>query len=476
MTTLRARLALLVGLLTALAVSVVAVIGYQSTVTQLDHAQDNTLDNLIVGFRLNDPDGRSALELCQAAARTSTDSLSIDFVSGSGDSFQVQCIDTDGTFAASNGTVRLPVNADELKVASGASANHVRTVKVRGDERRIATVRVPFGAVQFALSTTERSNVLARLRTRYLLLVAGVSALAAAVGWLVTRRATAPITALTAATEQIASTGSLDVALPASQTDGDATTKDETRRLARSFTTMVDHLRQSQEQQARLVQDAGHELRTPLTSVRANVDVLRRHPDLAGPPRDRLLADLDSELRELTGLTNELVALSSATGADEPVTGVDLADIGRRAVERLQRRSDRPVVLDALAAPTAGRARLLQRAVDNLVDNAAKFSPSEQSIDITVRPGFVQVRDHGPGVPPEDLGRVFDRFYRSLASRGLPGSGLGLAIVKDVVTSHDGYVTVSNHPDDGGAVFTIHLPVPPPVGLPAPPAVDAYLG
>ena len=471
MTTLRARLALLVGLLTALAVSVVAIGGYGSTATRLDHELDSSLQTM--ANALSDRDARLARSLCVQVSQLSDDTVEIGLA---GTGFQVQCINQAGAYVTSNGSVQLPINADDKELASGHQGYlHLRTARVSGDQVRIATIPVTFGAVQIARSMAERNAVLASLRTRYLLLVAGVSVLAASIGWLVTRRATAPITALTAATEQIASTGSLDVDLPASAMGGDAATKDETRRLARSFTTMVDHLRQSQEQQARLVQDAGHELRTPLTSVRANVDVLRRHPDLAGPPRDRLLADLDSELRELTGLTNELVALSSATGTDEPVTGVDLADIGRRAVERLQRRSDRPVVLDALAAPTAGRARLLQRAVDNLVDNAAKFSPPDQSIDITVRPGFVQVRDHGPGVPPEDLGRVFDRFYRSVAARGMPGSGLGLAIVKDVVTSHDGYVTVANH-SDGGAVFTIHLPVPPPAGLPAPPAVDAYLG
>jgi two-component system sensor histidine kinase MprB len=119
-----------------------------------------------------------------------------------------------------------------------------------------------------------------------------------------------------------------------------------------------------------------------------------------------------------------------------------------------------------------GRPRELTRAIGNLVDNAAKFSEAPTSVEVVVRPGSVIVRDHGPGVAAEDQPHVFDRFFRSAAARSKPGSGLGLAIVDQVARNHGGSVIVRNHPD-GGAEFTILLPVdaesPPGPGLDSPP-------
>ena len=105
----------------------------------------------------------------------------------------------------------------------------------------------------------------------------------------------------------------------------------------------------------------------------------------------------------------------------------------------------------------SGRRRALARAVGNLVDNAAKFSPAGGPIEIKVGHGRVVVRDHGPGVADADRSQVFDRFYRSPDARSQPGSGLGLAIVEQVATDHGGAVSVVNAPD-GGAVFTLVLP------------------
>jgi two-component system sensor histidine kinase MprB len=115
-------------------------------------------------------------------------------------------------------------------------------------------------------------------------------------------------------------------------------------------------------------------------------------------------------------------------------------------------------VLDSSVSVVVGRPRQLRRALDNLLDNAAKFDPSAAPIEVTVRPGMVSVRDHGPGVDAADLVRVFDRFYRTPSARSLPGSGLGLAIVRDIVATHGGSVEAANAPN-GGLVITIRLPV-----------------
>jgi two-component system sensor histidine kinase MprB len=207
------------------------------------------------------------------------------------------------------------------------------------------------------------------------------------------------------------------------------------------------------------VQDAGHELRTPLTSLRTNVELLQRHHDLPPDTRDAILRDLDSESRELATLVDELVQLATDQWSDEPDQRVALDELVQRLAHRAERRTGRPVPVTVHGAPVwvVGRPRDLARAVGNLIDNAAKFSPEGTPVEVWVQPGQVTVRDHGPGVAAEDRPHVFDRFYRSATAKSLPGSGLGLAIVDQTARAHGGSVTVTEHPG-GGAVFTLVLP------------------
>jgi two-component system, OmpR family, sensor histidine kinase MprB len=109
----------------------------------------------------------------------------------------------------------------------------------------------------------------------------------------------------------------------------------------------------------------------------------------------------------------------------------------------------------------------LGRAVNNLLDNAARHSPPGATVEVDVDGSGVRVRDHGPGVAEADLPFVFDRFYRGASSRGKQGSGLGLAIVRQVAQQHGGSASVANAPE-GGAVFTLHLPVSPAGAEPGP--------
>ena len=312
-------------------------------------------------------------------------------------------------------------------------------------------------------------HVLANLRVRFAVIGTSITLLAAA-GRVADRtsRVTRPVTRLTAATEAIAESGRLDVDVPSGGSD-------ETGRLSHSFAMMLDALRRSREQQQRLAQDAGHELRTPLTSLRTNVEVLRRHPELEPATRDRVLGDIDSELRELTVLTNELVALATEEADDEPTQMVDVDALARRAAARTERRRRRTVLVDAEPWSVRGQPRQLLRVLDNLLDNAAKFDPSTAPIEVVVRPGTITVRDHGAGVEPADLARIFDRFYRAPSARAQPGSGLGLAIVSDVVRRHGGTVAATNHPD-GGTLITVSLPSTDPeatVPTAAPPVIVA---
>ena len=174
-------------------------------------------------------------------------------------------------------------------------------------------------------------------------------------------------------------------------------------------------------------------------------------PRARAATRDRVLGDIHSELRELTDVTNELVALAAEEADDERTQVVDVAALAPRCAARTERRRHRPVVVDAAPWSVRGKPRQLLRVLDNVLDNAAKFDRSTEQIEVIVRPGTISVRDHGAGIEPTDLVRVFDRFYRAPEDRAQPGSGLGLAIASDVVHRHGGTISAANHPERRGA-------------------------
>ncbi len=233
---------------------------------------------------------------------------------------------------------------------------------------------------------------------------------------------------------------------------------DELSRLAGSFNTMLQALERSMRSQRQLVSDASHELRTPLTSVRTNLEVLARaNGTLPEEERARMLGDVTGQLDELSGLVGDLVDLARDGAPDEPLEAVRLDLLVGEAAERARRlHPGREIRLDAAETLVQGSPGRLDRAVSNLLDNAEKWSPPGQPIEVDVRDGGVVVRDHGPGFSGEDLPRVFDRFYRARSARGLPGSGLGLAIVRQVAEAHGGSVTAANA-DGGGAELRLAL-------------------
>jgi two-component system sensor histidine kinase MprB len=284
-----------------------------------------------------------------------------------------------------------------------------------------------------------------------------MSTIAALIGVVIARQVTKRLVHLTDAATAVAQSGQLDTPVPV---DGD----DETGRLGRAFQSMLNSLARSKAAQQQLVQDAGHELRTPLTSLRTNVAVMQRYDELSPASRQRLLADLESETRELSSLVDELVALATDQAADEPTSTVVLGEVAEQAAERAQRRWGRDIVVTRDGSAAVVRPQALDRAITNLVNNAIKFS--DGPVEVSVAAGRVEVRDRGPGIAAADLDHLFDRFYRSEAARALPGSGLGLAIVRDMAESHGGSVFAANR-EGGGAVIGFVLPVV--AGLPLPP-------
>ena len=283
-----------------------------------------------------------------------------------------------------------------------------------------------------------------------LLIAAGGIVTAAGLGLVVARAALSPVRDLTETIERVSETQDLSERI-------DVSGNDELSRLAISFNTMLGALEESTRAQRQLVADASHELRTPLTSVRTNIEVLAGDRMLLPEDRARLLSDVVEQLGEMTTLISELIELARAEQIAAEPEAVRLDLLVADAVERARR--NRPEVVytvDLEPATVPGVPATLERAVGNLLDNAAKWSPAGGEVEVAVRDGRLIVRDHGPGIADEDLPYVFDRFYRARAARGLPGSGLGLAIVRQVAESHGGGV-VAERAEGGGTRMVLTL-------------------
>ena len=305
-------------------------------------------------------------------------------------------------------------------------------------------------AVQIAKPLTEVDHSLGRIKNLLILITGGGIAIAAALGLGVSRAALAPVRRLTSATENVAETGDLSERI-------DARGRDELSRLAGSFNAMLGALEESTRVQRQLVADASHELRTPLTSLRTNIEVLASERALPAGERERLLHDVVEQLGEMTTLIAGLIDLARGEQQIVEPEEVRLDLLAAEAVERARR--DRPAVsfvTDFDESIVRGVPSNIERAVANLLDNAAKWSPQNGVVEVGVRAGQVTVRDHGVGIDEDDLPHVFDRFYRAPSARGMAGSGLGLAIVRQVATAHGGTV-VAERAEGGGTRVTLSL-------------------
>lgn len=357
------------------------------------------------------------------------------------------------------GKIRLPVGESTrlptqgaAAVASGARAPFFRDATVAGTHLRIYTSRINrTTAVEIARPLTEVDSALGRIRLYFLIAALAALAGAAAVGTAVARTALRPVERLTEHAERIAETGNLSERTNERRSD-------ELGRLAHAFNTMLDALSRSVSAQRQLVADASHELRTPLAAARANLELVQIHEQLAPEERRRLLDDAEAELREMTSLIEGLVELARADAATPRMQPVRLDHLVEEVVSAAARRSS--LTFQTKLEPTLVNAEpdALTRAITNLVDNAVKWNGDSNPVEVTVCHRIFTVRDHGPGVHPDDLPHIFDRFYRAPAARSLPGSGLGLAIVRQVAETHGGTVTAAPA-NGGGTLFTLSLPV-----------------
>jgi two-component system, OmpR family, sensor histidine kinase MprB len=365
------------------------------------------------------------------------------------DFYQAQVLGPDGSVQFATSQTWEP-NAAAQSVVGRPRRTVVDTMTIGSTRYRVRTTGLANGAVQVARPLTEVDRVLHSFRTRIIVLVILVTAAATLLGSLIAARVTAALRRLTSTADTVRSTGRFDVNVP---TEGN----DEVSRLGSAFGSMLESLDRSRAEQQRLVQDAGHELRTPLTSLRTNLDVLRRHPGLPDSDRTQIVDDLHSEVEEMVELVDEIVTVAAGVATDEVPTEFSLGDAARRMVERFARRTGRHFEVTTDESPVRAQETAVERAISNLLDNAAKFDPSGSAIEVRVADGDLAVMDRGSGIPPDELALVFERFHRATTAQSMPGSGLGLSIVRDVVTRNGGSVHAANR-EGGGAVIGFRLP------------------
>jgi len=309
------------------------------------------------------------------------------------------------------------------------------------------------GALQSTLPLTGVNEGLHHLVVAlWIIILIGVG-LAVLLGLGVGRAVLAPLDELTGTVEELARTTDVSRRL-------DPGGPDELGRLRRAFNRLLAALDASRESQRQLVLDASHELRTPLTSLRTNMEVARRMEELAPEDRDILIGDVLTQLDELTSLVADMAELARGEQPHQRQGPIRFDELVLTAVEAATthgRSRNVSFVASVAASWVEGSASRIERAVDNLLDNALKYSPDNGVVEVACGDGVLVVRDHGPGVADADITHIFDRFYRAPEARSRPGSGLGLAIVAQVALDEGGQVSV-HHAPGGGALFRFALP------------------
>lgn len=435
---LRWRVMLLAMSMVAMVVVLMAVASYLLVSTALYRDVDKQLNdraNLLIGSGLLSVDPRRAIEGTAYSADVNAKLIFPGLI----------------TFSATQQGQTIPYGTPEQAVTRGDLQQSLRTV----NHQRVLALRLDNGSTLIMAKSLDPTDTVLRRLGWVLLIVGGVGvAVAAAAGAMVAGTGLRPVARLTDAAERVARTDDLrPIAVTGS---------DELARLTISFNTMLRALAESRDRQARLVTDAGHELRTPLTSLRTNTELLMAAmqpgaPRLPDEEMQALQQDVIAQIEELSTLVGDLVDLARGDGADIVHEPVDMVEVVEGTLERVRRRRN-DIEFDVVMQPwqVYGDAAGLSRAVLNLLDNAAKWSPSGTAVSVRLAQvdaahAELVISDHGPGIPPAERDLVFERFYRATPARGMPGSGLGLAIVKQVVLKHGGAIKVEE--TDPGAVI-----------------------
>lgn len=353
--------------------------------------------------------------------------------------------------------------------AAAGEATFTTERDVNGEPYRLYSLPIyvngrPRFWVQVAQPTRLLEQVLTSLRPLLSVATAAFALITGAFSWLLAGRALKPIQKVAQAAEAIGESADLSLRVPYRGPG------DEVGSLVHTFNGMLEQLQElygrlaaAVDAQKRFVADASHELRTPLTIIRGNIDYLER----AGSLDAEALADMKSEAARMSQLLEEMLAMARADAGQEPeLEPLALGPLVREVCDRAKAlphqaefRLELPEALDRVTV--LGHAEWLRRALLILLDNAFKYTPSGT---VTVRAGrqgdgvVLQVIDTGRGIAPEDLPRVFDRFYRADPARSGGGSGLGLAIASWVAGLHGGRLTAESKVGEG-STFSLWLPV-----------------
>jgi two-component system sensor histidine kinase MprB len=367
----------------------------------------------------------------------------------------------------------LPVDATVLAVANLRHGEVLRTVDAHGSAYRELIVPLAAGtrlrcddgpctlttnaAQVFSVNITGQQHELRVLQWRLVVVALSGVLLALALGYLAAQAAMRPLESVTNEIENVAETSDVSYRLSEGR-------RDELGRLRRVFNQLLTSVEASQRIQRQLVLDSSHELRTPLTSLRTNAQVLSRANQLSDDELHQITDDMVAQIDELASLVTDLAELARGEGIDGTVEVIRLDELVDDCLETARTHArTRNVTVEATldTCLVEGRRDRLARAVNNLINNAIKFTPPGGHVRVALSEGDLIVEDDGPGVDSQDAPFIFDRFWRSASARALPGSGLGLAIVSQVAQEMGGGVTVGRSATLGGAQFTLRLPTVP---------------
>lgn len=362
-----------------------------------------------------------------------------------------QVVSSDGVVVTlAPGSPPLPVDDQTLSVAAGTGDRFFSSADVEEVDLRLLTVPLEGGrALQVARPVEELDlHVLRMSGILGAVLLSGYGA-AMVLGRMVANAALSPVAKLTEAAEEVATTRDLAHRI---EVGGHA----ELSGLARAMNEMLAALEASLGAQRRLVADASHELQTPLTVLKTNVEVMARADLLPAEERNALVSEVTAQIDDLSRLVTNLVDLARQGAPKTEWVAVELEEIVADAV-RWAERAHPEAYFRVTTVPVwvLGQTDQIVRLVRNLLDNAARWT--DRSVEITLAPGGLEVRDHGPGIEDHDLPHLFERFYRADSARGSRGAGLGLAIVDKVAGDHGWQVEAGNHPD-GGARLAVSFP------------------
>ena len=375
---------------------------------------------------------------------------------------------------------------------SGISSGIFSTINFNGQRVRVYTLlNNDLGQrhiIQAARSEQGIEQSLGDLRS--LLLQGGTLVLLFALvgGWLITLRVLTPVRRMTRTARRISTAGDFRQRVPEKSWLG----RDELAILAATFNEMLATLEALYQQQQRFVADASHELRAPITSIRCNLDLLAKAPDLPPEEAQAALADTQAEANRMGRLVSDLLTLARSDAArqsqqsqlvvangykkiDEEKRQVDLdsllLEVFRQyqpakdnGIDDVRQQGPRLLLQHITPASVPGDADQLKQVLVALLDNALKYTPYQGTISLSLttdeQTAIVKVSDTGIGISPDDLPHIFERFYRAdrTRSRDRGGSGLGLAIVQSIVQEHHGTIEVESTPGKG-STFTLSLPL-----------------